>query len=38
MNLGEQFHSLNVLSENELKIVMREIDSDQPEEMLYEAK
>ena len=38
MNLDEQFHSLNVLCGDELKIAMTKVNSHQPEEMRYEVK
>ena len=38
MNLDEQFHSLNVLCGDELKIPMTKVNSHQPKEMRYEVK
>ena len=37
-NLDEQFHSLNVLCGDELKIPMTKVNSHQPKEMRYEVK
>ena len=38
MNLDEQFHSLSVIFDDYLKIVMRNVNSHQSEEMHYEEK
>ena len=38
MNLHEQFHSLNVLFHDYLKMAMRKVNSHQSEKMHYEVK
>ena len=38
MNLDQQFHSLNALFDDSLKIAMRKVNRHQPEEMSYEVK
>ena len=38
MNLHEQFHSLNVLFDDYLKMAMRKVNSHQSEKMHYEVK
>ena len=38
MNLHEQFHSLNVLFDDYLKMAMRKVKSHQSEKMHYEVK
>ena len=38
LNLHEQFHSLTVFCDDELKIAMTKVNSHRPEEMRYEVQ